>query len=255
MFPAARIGDPITHDLSTPCGLIGPPPSGPPNVIIEGMPAAVVTCQLACTGVTGAGPVHPPPPGPPPQIVLGCPRVFIVGLQAARWVAAPDLGACGVFLGNPAAAGARTVFIGDLGGGGGGAGTGATGAGGGGGSLVSVAAGLARVLGLPAATVDEVAEDQGGPLAPADETSEETTWIGITLESFDGKPIANESLQVTLNDGTMLSGTTDAKGHARFDGVPAGSGQVVFPNILTPTKPSSPPPPEQPPDAPFEPWP
>src|SRR5262249_32620209 len=44
MFPAARISDPITHDLSVPCGAIAPPPSGPAPTptLIEFLPAAHV---------------------------------------------------------------------------------------------------------------------------------------------------------------------------------------------------------------------
>ena len=66
MFPAARIGDPITHDLVTPCGVIGPalaPPAG--LVTIEFLPAAYVTCAAICTGVITGGIVHPPPPPTP----------------------------------------------------------------------------------------------------------------------------------------------------------------------------------------------
>ena len=71
MFPAARIADPITHDMLVPCGIIGPQAPAPcakcasAPVIIEGMPAAHVMCTVACTGVISGGIVHPPPPGPP----------------------------------------------------------------------------------------------------------------------------------------------------------------------------------------------
>jgi uncharacterized Zn-binding protein involved in type VI secretion len=113
MFPAARIGDPITHDQLIPCGVIAVP-AGPPTVIIEGLPAATVGCQCACTGVVSAGlPVHPPVPMmPPPPIVKGSLTVLINGMPAARWFPAPDLAACGVFLGDPKLAAMRTVVIG-----------------------------------------------------------------------------------------------------------------------------------------------
>ena len=113
MFPAARIGDPITHDLTVPSGVIGPPlGGGPPTVMIEGMPAAFVTCTVVCTGVISAGIVHPPPPPPPPPIVKGSATVMINFMPAARWSPSPDIGACGVFLGDPKLAATRTVFIG-----------------------------------------------------------------------------------------------------------------------------------------------
>jgi len=86
-------------------------------VLIEGMPAAHLSCTAACTGATSAGPAHPPPPGPPPPIVSGAAGVLIHNMPAARWAPAPDTGACGVFLGDSKQSAARTVFIGDAGGG------------------------------------------------------------------------------------------------------------------------------------------
>ena len=116
MFPAARLTDPITHDMVVPCGVIIPPIQGPPPnpVIIEGLPAAYVTCRCACTGVISAGIAHPPIPDPnaQPPIVTGSMTVMINNMPAARWAPALDTGACGVFLGNPALAPMRTVFIG-----------------------------------------------------------------------------------------------------------------------------------------------
>lgn len=111
MFPAARIGDTITHDMIAPCGVIGPAPAGPSTVLIEGMPAATLGCITACTGVISAGLAHPPPPAPG-AIAKGSMTVLIGGLPAARWAPAPDVGACGVFLGDPKLIGTRTTFIG-----------------------------------------------------------------------------------------------------------------------------------------------
>ena len=41
MFPAARIGDPLKHDMLVPSGTIALP-AGPTTVTIEGMPATTV---------------------------------------------------------------------------------------------------------------------------------------------------------------------------------------------------------------------
>jgi uncharacterized Zn-binding protein involved in type VI secretion len=121
MFPAARISDPITHDMLIPCGVIGPGAPVPCSlcaskpVIIEGLPAAHVLCSVVCSGVVSAGIVHPPlpiPPAPPPPIVKGSATVFIHGLPAARWTPSLDTAACGVFLGDPKLAAMRTVLIG-----------------------------------------------------------------------------------------------------------------------------------------------
>lgn len=117
MFPAARKGDPITHDLLAPSGVVGPPITGPcppPKwpVMVEGLPAAHINCTVVCSGAISGGLAHPPPPGPPPPIVIGSPTVFIHGMPAARWALSGDVGACGVFLGDPKLAAARTVLIG-----------------------------------------------------------------------------------------------------------------------------------------------
>jgi hypothetical protein len=122
MFPAARKGDPVTHDMLVPSGVIGPPITGPcpppmGPVMIEMLPAAHVNCTVICSGVTSLGPIHPPPipPAPPPPIVKGSVSVLIHGLPAARWVPSGDIGACTVFLGDPKLAAMRTVLIGDVG--------------------------------------------------------------------------------------------------------------------------------------------
>ncbi len=112
MFPAARIADPITHDLVVPSGVIGPSTPSSGIVMIEGMPAAHVGCTVVCSGVISTGIAHPPPPGMPPPIVTGSTTVMINGLPAARWFPSGDTGACGVFLGDPKLSAARTVFIG-----------------------------------------------------------------------------------------------------------------------------------------------
>src|SRR5437764_2502352 len=115
--PACRYPDPITHDLATPAGVTVPAPAGPDPqpTLIEGLPAAHVMNGAQCSGATAAGPAHPPPPAPVP-IVVGSPTVFIGNMPAARWAPSLDVAGCGVFLGLPALAAARTTLIGDGGG-------------------------------------------------------------------------------------------------------------------------------------------
>lgn len=123
MFPAARIGDPVTHDMTIPSGVIGPMAPAPcplcaaMPVIIEMLPAAHVGCTAICTGVTSLGPIHPPPvpPAPPPPIVKGSLTVLIHNMPAARWTPAPDFAACMSFLGDPKLVMTRRVLIGDIG--------------------------------------------------------------------------------------------------------------------------------------------
>jgi uncharacterized Zn-binding protein involved in type VI secretion len=113
-FPAARVGDPTTHDLLVPSGTVGPPVSPPKGgpVLVEGMPAAEVTCTVICSGATSAGPAHPPPPGVPVPVIMGSPTVLINGKPAARWAPSGDIGACGVFLGDQKLLATRTVLVG-----------------------------------------------------------------------------------------------------------------------------------------------
>lgn len=110
MFPAARIGDPITHDLLAPSGAITVP-AGPPTTIIEGLPAAHVGCSVACTGAISAGLAHPPPPSPVP-IITGSMTVLINNMPAARWVPSGDMSGCLAQLGDVKLLGTRRTFIG-----------------------------------------------------------------------------------------------------------------------------------------------
>ena len=125
MFPAARKGDPISHDSIAPSGVVGPPPTGPcpPGVMgpvmIEMLPAAHVGCAVVCSGVISAPPgiihppIPPPPAGPPNLIVKGSVTVLIHNMPAARWVPSGDMTApCGVFIGLTAAVAIRRTLIG-----------------------------------------------------------------------------------------------------------------------------------------------
>src|SRR4051812_10739373 len=116
--PACRYTDPVTHDMATPAGAVVPAPVGPDPqpTVIEGAPAAHMMNGANCGGARAAGPAHPPVPAPVP-IMVGSPTVYIGGLPAARWVPSGDAAGCGVFLGLPALAAARTTLIGDGGGG------------------------------------------------------------------------------------------------------------------------------------------
>jgi uncharacterized Zn-binding protein involved in type VI secretion len=108
MFPAARMTDPVTHDMLVPSGVIM---KGQPNVLIEFMPAARITDIVVCSGAISAGLAHPPPPPTPPLIVAkGCPKVLVGGLPLGRWII--DTTACGAFLGDPKMLAMRKVFVG-----------------------------------------------------------------------------------------------------------------------------------------------
>ncbi|MFC1475866.1 PAAR domain-containing protein [Candidatus Zixiibacteriota bacterium] len=92
MPPAARVTDPTGHP-----GIISGP--GVPNVLIGGLPAAVVGDIHTCSFPPPAGP-HPPTP-----IAKGSLTVLIGGRPAARM---GDLAGCGA----PIILGLPTVMIG-----------------------------------------------------------------------------------------------------------------------------------------------
>jgi uncharacterized Zn-binding protein involved in type VI secretion len=92
MPPAARVTDPSGHP-----GMITGP--GAPNVLIGGLPAAVLGDLHTCAMPPVAGP-HPPSP-----MVMGSANVLIGGRPAVRL---GDLSGCGA----PIVMGQPTVLIG-----------------------------------------------------------------------------------------------------------------------------------------------
>lgn len=63
--------------------------------------------------------------------------------------------------------------------------------------------------------------------APATMLSE----IGVQLVDAGGRPIRDEPYRITLSDGREESGKLDARGLARFEGIPRGICKIVFPEL------------------------
>lgn len=61
--------------------------------------------------------------------------------------------------------------------------------------------------------------------------SSRLAFIELELVDTDGKPVRFARYRVTGSDGAMFSGTLDAKGRARVDGLPEGTCQVTFPDF------------------------
>ena len=81
-----------------------------------------------------------------------------------------------------------------------------------------------------------------GPPAPAllrrprhdpnsDENKEKTHWVEIMLVDDAGQPLAGESFEIKLPDGSVATGTTDEKGKGRVDHIDPGSVDISFPNL------------------------
>lgn len=57
------------------------------------------------------------------------------------------------------------------------------------------------------------------------------SWIEIQLVGEDDAPIGGAKYAIRLPGGTMITGTLDADGTARVDGIPPGLCQVSFPEL------------------------
>lgn len=135
--------------------------------------------------------------GPPDTIIKGAPTTLIAGLPAARLGDQTAHG--GVIV-----AGCPTVLIGGSGGAG----------------------------GAPSSPSPSSPEAKG-PTEPA-EAPVEKTWLGVELKDPQGLPLANQDFRITLENGQVVSGRTDANGLARFEEVERGRGRAGFPNIPAP---------------------
>lgn len=234
MPPAARISDMHVCPMVTP-GLPpiphvgGPIMTGYPTVMIGFMPAARVSDMAVCVG-------------PPDAIAMGSPTVIIGGMMAAR-IGDPTVHGGSIVMGCP------TVIIGEVG-------MGCPSS-----PSVSVAAPPASALGPLQPAPDSASPGQSGgsgssssggsPSGSAasgsaqsgssagasqgagqgQQTPPEKTWISILLKDFEGTPLPDQNFRIALEGGQVLSGRTDSRGKARFEGVDPDSGQVHFIDI------------------------
>ena len=60
-----------------------------------------------------------------------------------------------------------------------------------------------------------------------------STWIEFQLEDTAGRPVPNERYRVTLPDGSVREGLTDARGLICFTGVDPGMAEITFPDVDT----------------------
>jgi len=65
----------------------------------------------------------------------------------------------------------------------------------------------------------------GEPTEPC--TRKEKTWIDFELLDAEDKPVANRRVRLTLPDGRVLEGTTDAEGLFGVDGIDPGECQLA----------------------------
>jgi hypothetical protein len=56
-------------------------------------------------------------------------------------------------------------------------------------------------------------------------------WIEIELVDEEGQPVPGEAYRVELADSSVMEGSLDLRGKARFDGIKQGNCKVTFPNL------------------------
>jgi hypothetical protein len=58
-----------------------------------------------------------------------------------------------------------------------------------------------------------------------------STWIEFQLVDARGRPVPNERYRVTLPDGSVHEGLTDARGLVCFTGVKPGDAKIEWPDV------------------------
>lgn len=53
-------------------------------------------------------------------------------------------------------------------------------------------------------------------------------WIEFQLVDQDGEPVSGQPYRIRLPDQSVHTGTTDARGAVRFDGITAGEATISF---------------------------
>jgi len=78
------------------------------------------------------------------------------------------------------------------------------------------------------------------PVAPADETATELTWIQIRLLDEIGHPMSGAAYRIALPGGGERKGKLDVRGEAREEGIERGSCSVSFPDLAERPLPTAP---------------
>jgi hypothetical protein len=95
---------------------------------------------------------------------------------------------------------------------------------------------LVCASGGSAGGAEELVEEPQAPQKKPPKKSESSeaaikTWIAIQLTDEDGNPVPDAAYSVTLPDGSVMTGSLDDQGFARFDDIDPGKCLVSFPEI------------------------
>ncbi len=203
--PAARISDmhvcPMVTPGVPPIPHVGGPITGPgvPNVLIGGLPAAVMGDMATCVG-------------PPDVIVKGSTGVMIGGKPAARMGDSCAHGGT-IVVGCP------TVLIGEV--------------------MPGAPPVIMPPFAVPPQPEIKSSEKKTSSPPPKKseqksskkEEKKKTDWIEVDVTDEDGKPMIGEKYEIELPDGSIKRGVVDAKGKIKLEGVEPGTCKITFPEI------------------------
>lgn len=87
-------------------------------------------------------------------------------------------------------------------------------------------------LARPRPAVDANVPAEAAPLSDlASDPPVEQTWVAFRLLDLRGEPLADVQYELTLADGSVQQGATDANGEARHDDIVRGGCVLVFPDL------------------------
>jgi type VI secretion system secreted protein VgrG len=78
---------------------------------------------------------------------------------------------------------------------------------------------------------DENAPASGDGAGQGAEEEKKKSWIAIKLVDSDGEPVPGEPYKITLPDGSVATGSTNAQGEAKVTGFDPGQCKVEFPKL------------------------
>lgn len=65
----------------------------------------------------------------------------------------------------------------------------------------------------------------------SEENKNKKNWVEVELVDDSGAPVAGESVEIKLPDGSVASGTTDDKGLLKISNIDSGSVEITFVNL------------------------
>jgi hypothetical protein len=67
--------------------------------------------------------------------------------------------------------------------------------------------------------------------APRVMSKEKKHWVEIAMLDQEGNPVPGQDYEITLPDGSVVTGSTDERGSARVEGIDPGNCKIRFPSL------------------------